>query len=512
MAATVVVLLGAIWWPKFLPLQDYAEWLFQAHIIRDILSGSPALAGHFTLSWFPIPPNVLTPIFLASLGFLVPIQIAGKIFLSAYTLLFILGWRYLFKRTDNRHPFRWLGLLFAFNYFFFMGFLNYIFGLAAVFFAAGWLYSSKREITVMLAGILAIIFVFLYLTHGVAYILFLIVFCFWISSEKNSKTTLPQKALLAASLIPSMMLLAACLLSNNASSTIEFTRFPYIQLTVWRYAMWFFHRLLPFPQSFPVSYLNIAVWLIIAYLLVRHRSQVFARSLAGCRGKYLGAAFVFAALVVLLPLNKIGEFYTPGPRFLIPAIAFFFASLAPGAKNMKTEILIASTAFLMSVVYLIQMSSWNFEAAAIYEKARPIYERAQMPLVIRRGFAEEVDKTVPQILSGEISTMRHFHRYFDLEKPTRMLSSFETGIVRMKRAPGDSVAIALDSLIDTRHYVGEARDTIRNRLFDIRSTFDYIFVFAEDTVATTMAAVLSQEYDVEARNTQLLVLRRKEHH
>jgi len=317
---------------------------------------------------------------------------------------------------------------------------------------------------------------------------------------------------LAGSLIPSMMLLAAYLLRTKVSSTIEFTHFPYIQLTVWRYAVWFFHRLVPFPQSFPVSYLNITVWLIIAYLVVRHRSRIFARSLAGVRGKCLGAAVVLAALVLLLPVNKIGEFYTPGPRFLIPAIAFFFASIAAGVKDVKTEILIASTGFLMSVIYFIQISTWNIEASAIYARAQPIYERVQMPLVIRRGFAEEVNKTTPQIISGEIGTMRHFHRYFDLENPTHMLSSFETGIVRMKRMPDVSLALALDSLIDSRHYAGEARDTIRNRLFDIRSTFDYIFLFAEDTVAMMMNAVLSQEYDVEVRDTHLLILRRKEHH
>lgn len=512
MTATVVVLLGVIWWPRFLPLQDYAEWLFQANIIRAFLSGSSALTAHFVLSWFPTPPNVLTSILLASLGFLVPIQIAGKIFLTAYTLLFIFGWRYLFKQTNGKHPFRWLGLLFAFNYFFFMGFLSYILGLAAMFLATGWLYSSKREVTITLVAILAFIFTLLYLTHGVAYVLFVVVFCFWIFSEENRQTTFLKKVLLAGSLIPSIILLAAYLLCSKVSSVIELTHFPYIQFSGWRYAIWFFHRLVPFPQSLPVSYLNITVWIIVAYLTVRHRSEVLARSLADRLGKHLGAAVVFVALMLLLPASNIGEFYSPGPRFLIPAIVFFFASFAPGVKNVKTEVLIASAAFLMSVVYFIQISSWNTEASAIYEKAKPIYERAQTPLVIRRGFAEEVNRTTPQIISGEISTMRHFHRYFDLENPTHMLSIFETGIVRINRVPDITLALALDSLIDTRHYVDEARDTIRERLFDIRSTFDYIFLFAKDTVAMKLAAVLSPEYDVKARDTHLLILQRKEHH
>ncbi|TAK67114.1 MAG: hypothetical protein EPO24_00895, partial [Bacteroidetes bacterium] len=173
-ACSMLALLCAIWLNTYLPLQDYPEWLFQGKTLHAALTDTLDSESLYAVRWFPIPPNALVSILLALLNFFMPIEIAGKVMLSAYLLLFISGWRFMFRTANHAHPFRWLGVLLAFNFFFYMGLLGYTASIAVLFFAVPWLFSLKAPFSPNHGVKIALLSLSLYLLHGVAFGIFIL--------------------------------------------------------------------------------------------------------------------------------------------------------------------------------------------------------------------------------------------------------------------------------------------------------------------------------------------------
>src|SRR5204863_466841 len=106
---------------EFPPLYDYYHWLFQAHVLKALLvGGAPSVEPVSVLygfNWTPVP-NLAAPISIALLHLLLPLSVAGRVFLALCVLLFAYGFAYL-VRSIQRQPtaIEFLGLLWAFGYF-----------------------------------------------------------------------------------------------------------------------------------------------------------------------------------------------------------------------------------------------------------------------------------------------------------------------------------------------------------------------------------------------------------
>jgi hypothetical protein len=112
-------------------LHDFGEWLYQAQIVKDLLTGE-TMGDGFQLAAYPVP-NSLATLLLAALSALLPPLWAGKVFL----LLLLGGWYVVIRVFARRYlpPVGRDGValvlfaLAALSTFFWYGFISYQLGL-----------------------------------------------------------------------------------------------------------------------------------------------------------------------------------------------------------------------------------------------------------------------------------------------------------------------------------------------------------------------------------------------
>jgi hypothetical protein len=151
-------------------LHDFAEWLYQGQIVKNLFTGGHAVAN-FTVATYPVP-NSLATLLLAGLSILFPPLWAGKIFLISIQL----AWYpvlHLFTGRFTNSSWRGaatLGLyaLTALSTFFWYGFISYQLGLLflTLFFA---IYRDDTSGYVIAAFGLAI-----FLAHAIVLLVFLL--------------------------------------------------------------------------------------------------------------------------------------------------------------------------------------------------------------------------------------------------------------------------------------------------------------------------------------------------
>jgi hypothetical protein len=118
---TAFLQLVPVWSVRYLPTTDGPSHLYNAWVMREVLSGRPGLVtDSFTIDWRP-HPNWIGTAFMAAAMAAVPPLVAEKIFVSIIVLLFALGlWLYAASP-----PAALLGLLFTFHWLLQMGFYNH---------------------------------------------------------------------------------------------------------------------------------------------------------------------------------------------------------------------------------------------------------------------------------------------------------------------------------------------------------------------------------------------------
>jgi hypothetical protein len=149
-------------------LHDFAEWLYQAQIVRHLSLGSDAASG-FTLATYPVP-NSLTTILLAMLSVVFPPIWAGKIFLVAmlltwYPLIVKFTLRHVDSEYRDSATFVMYALI-ALTTFFWYGFVSYQLGLMflVLFFT---IYQEDTR-----ASVIAFFGLLLFFSHGIVFLVF----------------------------------------------------------------------------------------------------------------------------------------------------------------------------------------------------------------------------------------------------------------------------------------------------------------------------------------------------
>jgi hypothetical protein len=149
-------------------LHDYAEWLYQAQIVKNF-AVDPASVSAFTMATYPVPNSLVTAL-LAGLSFVLPPLWAGKIFL----ILMLLAWcgviRLFTRRFVETH---WcatttlvLFCCFALATFFWYGFMSYQLALILL----TWFFATYREDTS--SPVIAVFGMAIFFSHAMVFLVY----------------------------------------------------------------------------------------------------------------------------------------------------------------------------------------------------------------------------------------------------------------------------------------------------------------------------------------------------
>jgi hypothetical protein len=191
-----------IWAPRFLPLLDLPNHLGAIAIWHRYHDPSWSYSRFYTLNLKPLPYwGYFFPVHLMS--YLLPIEFANKIYLSAYALALPLGVALLAARLGRSV---WLCLFafpFIFNMNFMFGFITFCAGVALLPFALVALDRFLERPTRASGIAVALLSLGLYLTHVLPWMLFGVAAAFWLFCFGWH----PRRMLLAAALmLPSLLL------------------------------------------------------------------------------------------------------------------------------------------------------------------------------------------------------------------------------------------------------------------------------------------------------------------
>lgn len=199
---------------RFLPLQDYPDWLYQGFLFREYVFSGNSFEHFFALQPF-IPPNAISTILIGLLSTFLDPELAGKIVLAmAMTLLYFGSARYIrfvSGRWSALAPF--ISLIFVFNLNFWLGNVNFIFGLGVALIGFE-LLIGRRWLESFFGS--ASLFLLAYLSHFFAYAILLYAVGLYLLAVRRSQ--LLWRLFLVN--IPALLLLAWFVSSVTGDSAV----------------------------------------------------------------------------------------------------------------------------------------------------------------------------------------------------------------------------------------------------------------------------------------------------
>ncbi|MBI5267428.1 MAG: hypothetical protein HY851_09380 [candidate division Zixibacteria bacterium] len=192
-----------IWTVAYPPLSDYPSHLLSIFIGEEYHNPAFNFADNFVVDWKPLP-NLGSEIIISLLSKILPIDMAGRVYLTGCGILFILSIFYFMNAIDPRKKvLGFFGFLFWYNWYFHQGYINFYGSLPFYFFALGlWLrsvsLSGLREKSLL--GVLLVGVFFFHLISWLAIVGSVVVLALWdVSNRKKLANT-------AVALVPSLLL------------------------------------------------------------------------------------------------------------------------------------------------------------------------------------------------------------------------------------------------------------------------------------------------------------------
>ena len=147
------------------PLIDYPNHLARMHVLIHGAE-SEALQRFYRVNWAPMP-NLAMDLVVPGLAAVMPLGIAGRVFIGL-TFVLISGGTAALHYTLHRRVSPWplLAFVFLYNFIFFFGFLNYMFGVGIFLWAfAAWIFLRGRVygLRIAVASVFALILFFSHL-------------------------------------------------------------------------------------------------------------------------------------------------------------------------------------------------------------------------------------------------------------------------------------------------------------------------------------------------------------
>ncbi len=167
-AVLAVLSVVVVFWVFFPPLNDYPNHLARTYILSD-LDRSPLLQQYYR-NVMSSQPNLAMDVIVPLLAKVVPLQLAGKLFI-ALTLVLTAGGTLALHRAVHRHWSVWpcIAFLFVFHRMLLWGLLNYCFGIGlALCTLAAWIALRDRNTALRIAASV-ILAACVYLSHIFAF-------------------------------------------------------------------------------------------------------------------------------------------------------------------------------------------------------------------------------------------------------------------------------------------------------------------------------------------------------
>jgi hypothetical protein len=167
-----VVILIPVWIGPYPPLYDYLSHLLEAHVAAHYHDPQFGYAARYELrdGWY-LRSNALSTLLLIWLARILPIAIAGQLVLSLYLALVVSGLGLLLRRSGTAWPLLLLAPLYAYNYTFILGWLNFSFGMGLGLHAIAWYMRWEEHQSRVALLVLALLFLFIYMAHLAAWAL-----------------------------------------------------------------------------------------------------------------------------------------------------------------------------------------------------------------------------------------------------------------------------------------------------------------------------------------------------
>ena len=170
-----------IWAPRFLPLLDLPNHIDAIAIWHRYRDPSWGYSKYYDLNLIPLPYwGYFLPVHL--LSYLMPIEIANKVYLSAYALTLPLSTAVLARQMGRSHWLAFFAFPLVFNMNFSYGFITFCVGIVVLTFALVVLDRFLEQPTRRRGWALALLSLVLYLTHILPWMFFgvasmVLVFC-----------------------------------------------------------------------------------------------------------------------------------------------------------------------------------------------------------------------------------------------------------------------------------------------------------------------------------------------
>jgi hypothetical protein len=381
--------LACVWTLPYLPMQDYPQHLFQAKLVGQSLTGQPvdpayAVHLHPTYSVF----YLLVFLFSAG-GRLLDIDTAGRCAVSIYPLMVAaVVFRLLWWRGRRAAPSYAAFLLMplAFNQSYYLGFMNYLYGLPLCFWAfLDVLRGMRQGCTRRRAGAHALVLAALLMTNSIAFVMYGLVIgpwwllhLLWLGNTRRMTVPLATAALLALTAVIRLKLAPGSQPMNVlAMSWVPWTK----DLNFWALG-WTGDRLTTGPHLV-VLIIWVAAALLCLWTTARH--GWLDRHIAFLAG--IGAATLFVATLVL-PFSVANVAYL-GIR-MAEGSYFFLIAAATMVRFQRPS---AGALFPAALLLMIISFSQQFAISAEIAQIAPLIHRMEpnatvFPMVWARSSPE----------------------------------------------------------------------------------------------------------------------------
>lgn len=340
--------LGLIWGGRFVPFQDYADWIYEARLFTRMLQGELPPEFVWTHS---LPPNALMSLVVGTLGLVVSVELAGKLFLSAYVALFLWAGRRLLATRGVTGPLALLPAAFVLNYSVLHGNINSALGLAL--FLAGAAYLIRNDDAAR-PRTLAVFSLLLYLAHGAALFAWLVLLATF-AGVRRDRARWRTAALALLPVLPLGLVYAAA--RRSLGPWVRYADGPsFGWLSFLSLKGSTFTSMLALVHGFDPLYTRIAPFVpllvavnfaFIALLLVLMRSALRG----GVSGKpWWWAAGVILFVVCLVAPRHLAGLVNPGERLVLPALFLIALEARPPARPGRWELAFAVALFVCQAV------------------------------------------------------------------------------------------------------------------------------------------------------------------
>ncbi|MFC1594653.1 hypothetical protein ACFL38_04930 [Candidatus Omnitrophota bacterium] len=503
----VLTPIAFIWSYRFLPLQDYPDWLFQGHLFSQAIKGQ-ALA-HYQFWQLPIP-NSISTVFIGLFSLVFHPETSGKIFLTLCVLFFASSsYSLINSLTQKKHsPLAYIPFIFILNAPFFHGNINYLFGLSMLFYGIGYLLRRREALFRINYLAMASLSALLFFSHGIvslAWFMFLGVFAVY-CGKKISWTKY------IASQVPFIItwLIYAGYHFSHGYRITYLTTSPLggaLKTFILARPFWFLSYFSILRTFYPFSTqevgpVKMAMLLLINYsscLLILGICFLWLKSFLKKQSAFMPlqiTAIAFLGILLLFPVNFPSIIF-PAQRFLYPTVWLMLTALAPHYAIPQKNRMGRWLKIIIMTFFMVQIVHIACNVVPISKHMEAMHQRLQ-----QHGLPNEVAIINESVFDYEgLHQSKRFSKYlWQSHSPLNRLPYY-LALETKTHMPIFASALFFDT---------KGCDLLTvSDLGDLTHCPQYIIIIGPSTGNTFIANLLSRRYTTVLDDADYLIMRKK---